>query len=182
MCSLSGELQESYNAALLNGTSLKIPIKSWECLTNYLSADSGGSFDVAISKSYTGLATLFALFNANPPGDNSGKAKIVNTNYFPTAQPEDVSYHLAMGSRRVPDNDVRGTSESWYRLQGALGLVNSLAHSTSVDQAGYTSDCFAIGIDVKKMPMVSASGENLSTGQTIFLKSERYGHRLIRCS
>jgi hypothetical protein len=28
MCSLSGELQESYNAAFLNGTSLKMPIKS----------------------------------------------------------------------------------------------------------------------------------------------------------
>ena len=28
MCSLSGELQESFNAALLNGTSLKMPIKS----------------------------------------------------------------------------------------------------------------------------------------------------------
>ena len=41
---------------------------------------------------------------------------------FPTAKAEDVAYHLAMGSRRVPDNDVRGTSEAWYRLQGALGL------------------------------------------------------------
>jgi hypothetical protein len=63
MCSLSGELQESYNAALLNGTSLKIPIKTWEVLTNYLSADSGGSFDVALSKNYIRIQTLFATFN-----------------------------------------------------------------------------------------------------------------------
>lgn len=175
MCSLSGELQESYNAALLNGTSLKMPIKSWECLTNYLSADSGRSFDVAISKSYTRLATLFAVFNQNPPGDNAGKANIVNTHHFPTAQSEDVSYHLAMGSRRVPDNDVRGTSEAWYRLQGASGLYNSLAHSTSVDAASYKSDCFAIGIDVEKLPVISSSGGNLSTGQTIFLKVKGMG-------
>jgi hypothetical protein len=175
MCSLSGELQESYNAALLNGTSLKMPIKSWEVLTNYLPADSSGSFDVAISKSYTRLATLFAVFNQNPPADNSGKAKLVNTNYFPTAQSEDVLYHLAMGSRRVPDNDVRGSTEAWWRLGGALGLGNSLAHSTSVDAASYKSDCFAIGIDVEKLPMVSASGENLSTGQTIFLKVKGMG-------
>ena len=175
MCSLSGELQESYNAALLNGTSLKMPIKSWECLVNYLPADSSGSFDVARSKSYTRLATLFAVFNQNPPSDNSGKAKIVNTNYFPTAQSEDVSYNLAMGSRRVPDNDVRGTSEAWYRLQGALGLYNSLAHSTSVDQASYKSDCFCLSADCERLPMVSASGENLSTGQTIFLKVKGMG-------
>ena len=175
MCSLSGELQESFNAALLNGTSLKMPIKSWECITNYLPADSSGSFDIAVSKNYTRLATMFAVFNQNPPADNSGKAKLVNTNYFPTAQAEEVSYHLAMGSRRVPDNDVRGTSESWYRLQGALGLYNSLAHSTSVDLASYKSDCFCVGICVEKLPMVSASGENLSTGQTIFLKIKGMG-------
>ena len=175
MCSLSGELQESYNAALLNGTSLKMPIKSWECLVNYLPADSSGSFDVAISKSYTRLATLFAVFNQNPPADNSGKAKLVNQSYFPTAQSEDVSYHLAMGSRRVPDNDVRGTSEAWYRLQGALGLYNSLAHSTSVDAASYKSDNFLLGIDVERLPMISSSGENLSSGQTIFLKVKGMG-------
>jgi len=175
MCSLSGELQESYNAALLNGTSLKLCCKSWEVLVNYLPSDSSGSFDVAISKNYTRLATLFAVFNQNPPSDNSGKANIVNTNYLPTAKAEDVSYHLAMGSRRVPDNDVRGTSEAWYRLQGALGLYNSLAHSTSVDEDSYKSDCFAVGIDVERLSMVMASGENLSTGQTIFLKVKGMG-------
>ena len=100
---------------------------------------------------------------------------MVNTNYFPTAKSEDVSYHLAMGSRRIPDNDVRGTSEAWYRLQGALGLHSSLAHSTSVDAASYESDCFAIGIDVEKLPMVMSSGENMSTGQTIFLKIKGMG-------
>ncbi len=175
MVSLSGELQESYNAALLNGTSLKMPIKSWETIVNYLPADSSGSFDVAISKNYTRLATLFAVFNQNPPGDNSGKTKIVNSNYFPTASAEVVTYALHMGSHRVPDNDVRGTTEAWWRLQGALGLRDSLAHSTSVDEDSYKSDCFALGVDLEKLPMVMASGENLSTGQTIFLKVKGMG-------
>ena len=175
MISLSGELQESYNAALLNGTSLKMPIKSWETLVNYLPADSSGSFDVAVSKNYTRLATLFAVFNQNPPGDNSGKTKIVNSNYFPTASSESVSYALHLGSHRVPDNDVQGTTEAWWRLQGALGLRDSLAHSTSVDQDSYNSDCFCLGIDVEKLSMVMASGENLSTGQTIFLKVKGMG-------
>ena len=53
----------------------------------------------------------------------------VNTSYFPTAQAEDVSFALHMGSQRMPDNDVRGTTEAWWRLQGALGLRESLAHS-----------------------------------------------------
>ena len=122
-CSLSGELQESYNSALLSGTALKIPIKSWECMTSYLAADNGGSFDVAISKNYTRLATLFSVFNQNPPADNGTKTKIVNTSYFPGgAAIENLQYALHLGSRRIPDNDVRGTGEAWYRLQNCLGL------------------------------------------------------------
>lgn len=176
MCSLNGELQESFNAALLNGTSLKLPIRSWECLVNYLSADSAGSFDIAISKNYTRLSSLFAVFNKNPPSDDGTKVKLVNTSYFPGgAAIENMSYALHLGSRRIPDNDVRGTSESWFRLQNAVGLYNSLAHATSVDQDSYTSDTFALGIDCERLPMVSASGENLSTGQTIFLKIKGMG-------
>jgi len=175
MCSLNGELQESFNSALLRGSSLKLPIRYWACLTNYLPADSGGNFDIAISKNYTRLATLFAVFNQNPPADDGTKVKVVNTNYFPTAHVEDFSYALHLGSRRIPDNDVRGTSEAWYRLQQALGLYGSLAHSTSVDEASYTSDTFMLSTDCERMPMVSASGENLSTGQTIFLKVKGMG-------
>jgi len=160
---------------LLNGTSLKWSIRSWEVLTNYLPADSGGNFDIAISKNYTRLATLFSVFNQNPPADNGTKNKIVNTNYFPTAHAEDFSYALHLGSRRIPDNDVRGTSEAWYRLQQSLGLYHSLAHSTSVDQDSYNSDTFLLSTDCERMPMVSASGENLSTGQTIFLKVKNMG-------
>ena len=175
MISLNGELQESYNAALLSGNSLKMHCRTWECLTNYLPADSGGSFDCAISKNYTRLATLFAMFNQNPPADNGTKNKIVNTNYFPTAHTEDFSYALHLGSRRIPDNDVRGTSEAWYRLQQSLGMYHSLAHSTSVDQDSYTSTDFLLSTDCERAPMVSASGENLSTGQTIFLKVKNMG-------
>ena len=99
----------------------------------------------------------------------------MNTNYFPTAKAEDASYHLAMGSRRVPDNGVRGTSESWWRLQGSLGLADSLAHSTSVDEDSYKSDCYEFGIDVEKLPVVSSSGEDLSAGSTVFLKVKGMG-------
>ena len=176
MVSLSGQLQEEYNAALLNGTTLKIPIKTWETIVNYLPSDSSGSFDLALSKNYTRLATLFAVFNQNPPGDNGTKAKIVNTNYFPGgAAIEGLQYALHLGSHRIPDNDVRGSKEAWFRLLGALGLRDSLAHSTSVDEDSYNSNHFAIGVDVEKLPMVMASGENLSTGQTIFLKVKGMG-------
>ena len=82
---------------------------------------------------------------------------------------------MHLGSERIPDNDVRGTTEAWFRLLGAVGLRDSLAHHTSVDEASYKSTHFAIGIDTEKLPMVMASGKNLSTGQTIFLKIKGMG-------
>ena len=75
----------------------------------------------------------------------------------------------------MPQNNVRGTSESWYRLQGAIGVYNSLAHSTSIDEDSYVSDQFLLGLDVEKLSMVMASGKDLSTGQTIFLKCKGLG-------
>jgi len=170
MKSLSGELQESYTAALLNATSLKMPIKSWEVLTNYLPADSAGSFDIAMSKNYTRMASLFCCWNQLDPADNGGKAKRVNTNYFPTANAETASWHLALGSQRIPDNDCVGVSETWYRTQVAVGMYNSLAHSTGVDEASYKSDTHLLGIDCERLNSVMASGIDLSGGQTTFLK------------
>ena len=68
--------------------------------------------------------------------DNAGKAKWVNTGYVPTAKSEDLTYHLAPGSRRIPDNDARGTSDSWHKLQNAVGNYHSLAHAGCIIEDG----------------------------------------------
>jgi len=175
MITLSGELQESYNAALLNGTSLKMPIRCWETLVQYLPADSGGNVDIAMSKNYTRLASLFVIFNQAEDPNYAGKSKRVNSSYFPTASVEDFEFALHIGSERMPQNNVRGTAGTWYRTQQALGVYNSLAHSTSIDQDSYVSDQFLLGLDTEKLPMVMASGRDLSTGQTIFLKCKGLG-------
>ena len=118
----------------------------------------------------------FSQCKRNPSSDNSGKDKLVNTHYFPGANYEEtLRYHLALGSKRIPDNDVLGIKEAWIKLQGAIGLEKSLAHSTSVDEQNYETKSFAIGVSTEKLEMVSASGENLSTGQTIFLKVKGMG-------
>ena len=92
MITLSGELQESYNAALLNGTSLKLPVRCFETLVNYLPADSGGNVDIAMSKNYTRLASLFVIFNKAEDPNYAGKSKRVNSSYFPTASVEGFEY------------------------------------------------------------------------------------------
>ena len=175
MMSLDGQLQESYTSAMLSGSSLKMPVKCFEVLKAYLPADSNGSFDLPLSKNYTRLASLYAVFNRAEVA--AGTAQIVNTNYCPVSAKEGLRYHLALGSKRLPDNDVEGTSQAFWRLQSSLGLWNSLAHSGSISEADYNSTCFAIGIDCEKIAGsgLMASGENLSTGQTIFLKVKGMG-------
>ena len=171
MLTLQDELQESYMSALLGGSSLRLPIKTWEVQTIFLNADHGGTFDLALSKNYTRCATLFNFFNQHPDVNNFGQLKNVNSSYFPGGDAnENLSYSLHLGSKRMPDNDVRGTSETWYRLLGALGMRDSLAHSTTIDEAAFKSDHFAVGFDLERIPALMASGENLSTGQTIFMR------------
>ena len=63
MITLNDDLQESYNAGLLGGSALRIPIRTWELQTVYLPADNVGQFDLALSKNYTRLASLHCLFN-----------------------------------------------------------------------------------------------------------------------
>ena len=169
--SLQDDLQESYNASLLQGSALRLPVKLWSCQTMFLTSDHAGSFDLALSKNYTRLASLFAFFNQNPPDTNYGSDKLVNTNYFPGGPAiEELRYALHLGSKRVPDEDVRGSKEAWYRLLGCLGMRDSLAHCTSIDEAAYNSTHFGLGIDLERIPSLMASGENVSAGQTIQLR------------
>ena len=175
LCTLNDDLQASFNSALLSGQELRIPIKSWETVVNYLPSTSAGSFDVPISKNYTRLASMFAIFNKAMDAQKSGLNKHVNSGYFPTTHAEDFEYYLQLGSKRVPDHSVRGVSEAWYRLQRVLGIEGSLAHTSSVSMEAYKSTRHMIGIENEKLPMLMATGENLSTGQTIFLKVKGMG-------
>ena len=140
MCTLNDDLQASFNSALLSGQELRMPIKTWETVVNYLPSDSAGNFDVPISKNYTRLASLFAIFNKSMDANKSGLDKHVNSGYFPTANAEDFEYYLQLGSRRVPDHAVKGVSESWYRLQKTIGIADSLAHTSSVSMDAYKNN------------------------------------------
>ena len=130
---------------------------------------------MAVSKSFTRMATIAICFNQAIASDNGTKTKKINTNYFPTASAETCSWSLALGTKRMPDNDCRGIGESWYYLQNALGVYNSLAHASGVDEASYKSDTFCLMKDCEKVSMVSASGENLSSGQTLFIRCKGFG-------
>ena len=80
-----------------------------------------------------------------------------------------------MGTKRVPDNDCVGFSESWWRLLNAIGISGSLAHTTGITFGDYSTNSYAICVDTEKIPHLASSGENLSNTSTIFLKIAGFG-------
>ena len=80
-----------------------------------------------------------------------------------------------MGTRRLPDNDSVGLSESWWRTMECVGIAGSLAHSNGITRADYESNSFVVGISTEKIPHLSASGENLSNTSTLFVKFKDVG-------
>ena len=67
-----------------------------------------------------------------------------------TGSAETFQYNLQLGTRKSLDNDSVGFSEAWYRLLQALGMAGSLAHSTGVTFADYSTNSFALAADTEK--------------------------------
>jgi len=186
MVTISDELMESYQAQLLSGTSLRIPIKKVESIWSYIpSSVTSGKFDVPMSRAYTRLCTLWASFVQEPPADGSGKAKLCNSFYTHTASAETLAYSLQLGTRRIPDNDAVGFSEHFWRLLNAIGISGSLSHATGITYQDYSTNSYAISCDTEKIAHLASSGENLSNTSTIFLKISGFGtqaaHLPSRC-
>jgi hypothetical protein len=176
MCTIDDQLQNSFNEQLLAGAALRIPMKKIESIYNYIPSSSSNNFDVALSRNYTRLASLWASFAREPAAD--GTRMLANTFYVPSdaVTKEKLSYFLQMGTRRVPDMDSVGIKEAWWRLMDCVGIGGSLAHSNGITKEDYGGgDSFAIAVDTEKINHLASSGENLSNTSTIFLKIKNCG-------
>ena len=175
MCTLDDSLQESFNQQLLAGNALRIPLKKIESIMSYIPASTTShNFDVAMSRSYTRLAQLYATFFHGEP---SATNQLADKFYVPASAhtKENISWSLQLGTRRVPDNDSVGLSESWWRTMNCVGIAGSLAHSNGITRADYESNSFVVGIDTEKISHLASSGENLSNTSTLFVKFKDVG-------
>ena len=112
MCTLDDSLQESFNSQLLQGSALRIPLKKMESIMSYIPASATShNFDVPMSRSYTRLAQLYATFFH---GTVSPTNMLTDKFYVPPGAhtAEHISWSLQMGTKRLPDNDSVGLSES----------------------------------------------------------------------
>ncbi len=96
-----------------------------------------------------------------------GYNKLCNSFYTHGASSETLSYSLQMGTRRVPDNNSVGFCEHWHRLLNCVGLGSSLAHSSGITYADYSTHSYAIGICCEALPHLASTGTNLSNTSTI---------------
>ena len=175
MCTLDDSLQDSFNQQLLQGSALRLNLKKVESIMSYIPASSTShNFDVAMSRSYTRLDQLYATFFHGTP---SATNMLADKFYVPASAhtKEHLAWSLQMGTKRTPDNDSVGLSESWYRTMECIGIAGSLAHSNGITRADYESNSFVVGISTEKIPHLASSGENLSNTSTLFVKFKDVG-------
>ena len=173
LITLADELQESFNGQLLQGNPIRIPIKKLESMWSYIPTGIPSKFTVPMTRNYTRLASIYASFAQEQT--DAGKLKLCNNFYVHTASAETLSHSFQIGARRIPDNDVVGFSESWYRLLNCIGIGGSLSHSTGVTHADYATHSFALACDLEKIPQLSSSGENVSNVGQIQLNIAGFG-------
>ena len=151
---------------------------------SYIPNNIPSKFSVPMSRTYTRLCSLFASF-VQEPDAATPKLKLCNQFYTHTASAETLEYSLQMGTRRVPDNNVVGFSESWLRLLSGLGIGNSLSHATGISYADYATNSYALACDTEKISHLASTGENLSVTSTVFLNIAGFGtttaHLPCRC-
>ena len=175
MLTIDPALDEQYVTSLREGGGLKLHFKTWNVNQQYLSAGNGGSADITLSKAYSRLANVFALFakEFSDVEKYEGKLQVNTFSMFAEAE-EELESFLTLGSRKFPDFPNKGLTEHYWRLQTALGVALSLPHSINIDYASYKDNCFLLGVELEKAPMVASSGENTTGGQELALHVKNF--------
>ena len=175
MCTLDDGIQDKFNEQLIQGSALRLPLKMVESIMSYIPASATShNFDVAMSRSYTRLAQLYATFFH---GAVSPTNQLADKFYVPAGAhtEEHISWSMQMGTRRIPDNDSEGLSEAWWRTMNCIGIAGSLAHNNGITREDYETNSFVIACDVEKIAHLASSGENLSNTSTLFMKFKDVG-------
>ena len=175
MMTIDDSLQEKFNEQLLAGSALRIPLKKVTSIMNYIAASATShSFDIAMSRSFTRLAQIYATFFHGAP---SATNMLCNSFYVPSSAhtKENLAWSLQLGTRRLPDVDSVGLSESWWRLMTCVGIAGSLAHSNGITRADYESNSYVVGIDCERLSHLASTGENLSNTSTLHVRFKEVG-------
>jgi hypothetical protein len=175
MNTIDDSLMESFQEQLVQGAALRLPLKKLDSVYNYVTPSASNNFDIALSRNYTRLASLWATFAREPLAD--GTRMLANTFYVPNdaVTQEALSYFLQLGTRRIPDQDSVGFKEAWWRLLNCIGIQGSLAHSNGITKEDYKDNTFCIAVSTEKIDHLASSGENLSNTSTLFLKFKNVG-------
>ena len=88
---------------------------------------------------------------------------------------EEMSGYLQIGSKRWPDNDTVGVGQFAMRLEQALGVWHSAAHTINIDRPEYSTHKFLAMWDTEKVPLSSYTGENCATGSLITVNMKGVG-------
>ena len=175
MISIDSALQEQYSRNLLEGGSLTLHTKLWDCTQVYLPPANAGAFTVSLSKALSRAATIFFNFSEElTTAQIEAGTMYANTFRAYAAADETLESHVTVGSKRFPEYAVRGLTAHFWKLVSALGVAKSLPHSVNVDVDSFKTNTFMMGTDLEACPMVASSGINTTGGQELALQVKNF--------
>ena len=148
--SADSSLLDSYKGYLANGGELTMAVNTF-CQVS--TAVTGPSFDVHLNRSLKMASTLYLSLQ------NDGKV----TGPFPgpdAATANTVEVYAQVGSKRI-GAPYMGLRELLFRLQEAVGVANSAAHSLDITESEYSNQKFVVAIDLLRLGDVKYSGQDL---------------------
>lgn len=77
---------------------------------------------------------------------------------------------IQIGSKKLPENEIRSSSEAYYQLRKCLGVHGSSNHSLGIDAFRYLFDSYILGVDCEKSMEANGTGLNLKNGELISVK------------
>jgi hypothetical protein len=155
VCSVDNAMLTSLSKALLNGTELQIPFKSYQTTLYSINAPTA---QLVNARALTRVDQILLSFHRKL----AETATLKELNYFYlSAHGQDISLQASIGERNFPDHKASNLSEHWYRLLNGLG-VNSSNATLNISRPAYRSNSFVQCIDLEAVPG-QAHGSGMST-------------------
>ena len=153
VCSVDSALLTSMSKALISGTELVIPFKSY---ATQLYSITSSAQQLVNARALTRVDQVLVTFH------NADAATKKEVNHFYLADTgQAITCQTMVGERNFPDHKSEGITEFWYRLLNGLG-VNTSNQSINITRQAYKDDSFVICVDTEAVPG-QASGTGLST-------------------
>ena len=192
LITLDNALQNTYDSHLLSGNAYPINYNTYiNSVQSVIGAGANGQdkINLSISRAITRLKSVFITLDRETTYDIYGgemgfKAmKPWNQFYSPMniygLNPSGNAVHnqtgefevsIQIGSKKFPENEIKGHAHAFYELKKCLGLQATTLKNLDIRSSEYRMNKLIIGIDTEKQLTAGWTGMNTKAGDLLNIK------------